>query len=129
MKRLAAAALIALAACAHPASCVAGKLTPTYLPPGLRRAAVHPLVPGGDAATWRDGHRLVQLVTNVSANLGDDVRPTKVRGFVANYGPTGLPAAPVAVEWRDRCNTPYALLAKEISAAELLRIANGLRPA
>ncbi len=128
MKRFAAILLLAAGGCAAHTSGCPSRLEPTYLPARFRQVAARALVPGGGARTWRDGDRLVQLVDHVTANLGDNVRSTKVRGFVAAYGATGLPAAPLAVEWRDRCDTPYALLARGIGPAELLRIANGLRP-
>lgn len=129
VKRLAASLLLAGAACAHAHGCVAPKLSPTYLPAGFHRVAMRRLVPGGGSATWRDARRFVQLVSDVSANLGEDARSATVRGYTGRYGPTGLPSAPLAVEWRDRCGAPMALIARGISSDELLRIADGLRPA
>jgi hypothetical protein len=93
-----------------------------------------PLVSGSAVGTWTDGRRLVQVVAGPLADLGDgpDVKRTEVRGRTALYGPTGNVKGPLAVEWREppsRCGpSAYAVIVKHITADEMLRIANGLRP-
>jgi len=124
-------ALALLGACSSPSACRAPTLRPTVLPHGFHAVAMRRLVGSGGSETWSDGSRIVQVLEDVQGNLGDgaDARKTKVRGYIAIVGTTGLTQAPLAVEWRDRCSVNYAVLTKGLSSSEMLRIANGLRPA
>ncbi len=131
MKRCLLFVLLLLAACGtNPHGCVDPYLTPRYLPPGLQRTNAHPLVPGSRAQTWQDAARTVQIVAGVDANLGE-AKQTKVRGRSAVYGSTGLPDAPLAVEWSEGpcAAAQYAIVVKGISTSEMLKIAGSLRPA
>jgi hypothetical protein len=126
--KLAAGIVLALlTACAPSSSCTAPRLTPSYLPPGLHRVATAALVAGTRHSTWSGRGRFVQILEDVNADLGEDAKPTTVRGFAALYGATGLPEAPLGVEWHDKCGTAYAVLARGLPAAEVVKIANGLR--
>jgi len=71
---------------------------------------------------------MIQIDGGVSANLGEDTKHAIVRGRDALYGPTGIDVAPLAVQWTEGSCT-YAVLGNGFSGAELLRVANGLRPA
>jgi len=119
--------LLLFGACSSSSSCRVPTLEPTYLPHGLHSVAMTGLVDSARSRTWSDGKRVVQVLQDVQGNLGDTTITTKVRGYAAVVGQTGLDAAPLAVEWRDVCGASFAVLTKGLSQEEMLKIANGLR--
>jgi hypothetical protein len=135
VKRVVLATLVVLSACASktPAPCTPPLLVPRSVPAGLHETHMDALVPSARSRTWTDAARTLQIATGVSADLGDgpDVKKASVRGQSAVYGPTGNPAAPLAVEWTEPAcgGTQYAAIAKGFSSTQLIEIANGLRPA
>jgi hypothetical protein len=128
VKRVLVIALLLATGCSSSSSCTTPRLVPSYLPAGLHRASNDALVGSARHTTWRSGPRFVQILEDVNADLGEDAKPTKVRGVAALYGPTGLPQAPLGVEWHDECGTAFAVLARGLNASEVVKIANGLRP-
>jgi len=108
-------------------SCRLPNLKPSYLPRGFHAVAMPRLVDSVSSGTWSDGNRIVQVLQDVQGNLGDTTDTTKVRGYAAVVGTTGLDAAPQAVEWRDVCGASFAVLTKGLSEHQMLKIANGLR--
>ena len=136
MKRASIVLLFLLAACgsnrATPTvTCGATQLKPSYVPSGLHRTTKAALVPSRWNSTWTGGGRTVQVDGGVNADLGDgpDIKSAVVRGHTAQYGPTGNPDGPLAVEWSEgkRCPASYAVIVNGITATEMLRIANSLR--
>ena len=140
MRRCLVGVIMLLSACASnasapsPSPCVVPRLVPSYLPHGVQRTQVHAFVPSVRTETWRDATRTVQVAEGVNANLGDgpDIKQITVQGLAAVYGPTGNPEGPLAVEWTDpsACSeAQYAVVVRGLPASEMLKIANGLRPA
>jgi hypothetical protein len=118
-----------------PSACKAPKLVPTHLPAGVHRITAKPLAGGEWTQTWKSRTVTVQVIGQVNANLGDEVKSAIVRGHPASYGQTGIADGPLAVEWTEPgpCKTDkdyqanYAVIVRGISGSEMLKIANSLR--